>query len=170
MDHCAECGFTYDPADASAAGPAIRDGVVEVVSVLRRRAGDDLRTRRRPGVWSPLEYACHLRDVLLVQRERVLAVRRTERPVFAPMGRDERVDHEGYAEQDLDDVLRQLGDAAGMFGNVLARLDRGDWDRDLVYPYPGPTPRTLAWMAVHTVHEVRHHLRDIRLQVEPVAG
>ncbi|TQM79135.1 DinB family protein [Saccharothrix saharensis] len=170
MDHCGECDFTYDPADASAAGPTIRDGVVEVVSVLRRRAGDDLRTRRRPGVWSPLEYACHLRDVLLVQRERVLAVRRTERPVFAPMGRDERVDHEGYAEQDLDDVLRQLGDAAGLFGNVLARLDPGDWDRDLVYPYPGPTTRTLAWMAVHTVHEVRHHLRDIRLQVEPAAG
>ena len=26
----------------------------------------EVRRRRRPDVWSPLEYGCHLRDVLLV--------------------------------------------------------------------------------------------------------
>ena len=38
------------------------------------------------------------------------------------MGRDERVDHDGYAEQESEDVARQLTDAAQMFSNVLDRL------------------------------------------------
>ena len=38
------------------------------------------------------------------------------------MGRDERVDHDGYAEQEPDDVARQLTVAAQLFANVLGRL------------------------------------------------
>lgn len=79
-------------------------------------------------MWSPLEYGCHLRDVLLVQRERVLAAR-TDRPDCSPMGRDERVLHDGYAEQEPGDVARQLTDAAQMYGNVLSRLAADDWNR-----------------------------------------
>lgn len=78
------------------------------------------------------------------------------------MGRDERVEHDGYAEQDPLDVARQVGDAALMFANVLARLDDADWERTLVYNYPEPSERTLRWVALHTVHEAQHHLRDIR--------
>jgi DinB family protein len=124
------------------------------------------RARRRPETWSPLEYACHLRDMLLVQRERVLTARRVHRPVAAPMGRDERVDHDGYAEQDPVDVQRQLADAALMFGTVLDRLPDTDWTTVLVYPYPAPpTERTVAWVALHSLHEIRHHLLDIRRQL-----
>src|SRR5258707_10836138 len=64
--------------------------------------------RGRGGVWSPLEYGCDLRDMLLVQRERVLAARRMNRPECSPMGRDERVVHDGCAEQEPEDVARQL--------------------------------------------------------------
>ncbi len=38
-------------------------------------------------------------DVLLVERERVLAPRRPDLPSLDPMGRDERVQHDGYGEQ-----------------------------------------------------------------------
>ncbi len=38
------------------------------------------------------------------------------------MGRDERVDHDGYADQDPAAVARQLVDAADLFANVLDRL------------------------------------------------
>lgn len=106
-----------------------------------------------------------MRDVLLVQRERVLTARRTHRPVFEPMGRDERVDHDGYADQDPEAVCRQLTDAADLFTNVLSRLGAVDWERPVVYPYPEPTDRSLAWVAVHTRHEVEHHLLDVRRQM-----
>ncbi|MDQ3764659.1 MAG: DinB family protein [Actinomycetota bacterium] len=165
MHRCPECGFIYDLGKASVAGQMIWEGIADVVAILRRNTVVDLRTRRQPSTWSPLEYGCHLRDVLLVQRERVLAARRTDRPDCPPMGRDERVDHDGYAEQESEDVARQLTDAAQMFSNVLDRLDTNDWTRSLIYNYPHPRERSLQWVVVHTAHEVHHHLLDIRRQL-----
>jgi DinB superfamily len=164
VDRCAECGFEYrlDEADrarveitgcAAALGDILRDGDV------------DLRSRREPRLWSPLEYGCHVRDVLIVQRERVLRARREERPSFAPMGRDERVEHDGYATQDPRDVARQLTDAAALFAHVLDRLGREDWEREVTYNYPRHMVRSLRWVAVHTAHELRHHLQDVHRQL-----
>lgn len=166
-EQCRECGFVYDLARALAVPENIREYVDDAVVIL----GDsdvDLRPRRQPNVWSPLEYACHLRDMLLVQRERVLAARRTDRPDCAPMGREERVEHDGYATQQPKDVARQLADAAQLFGNVLRRLGADDWDRSVIYHYPETHERTLRWVAVHTLHEARHHLFDIYRQVGSV--
>jgi hypothetical protein len=81
------------------------------------------------------------------------------------MGREERVEHDGYAEQEPDDVARQLADAAKLFGNVLARLAANDWDRTVVYNYPETNERSLRWLALHTAHDVQHHLLDIFRQV-----
>jgi len=164
MEHCEECGFSYDLAEAEAAGTSILAGAADFGTLLRG-AGTKVATRRQPAVWSALEYACHVRDVLLVQRERVLHARRAPQPTSEPMGRDERVEHDGYADQKVDDVARQLADAAQMFAHVLGRLGPADWERTLVYNYPEPTARSLRWVAIHTLHEVRHHLLDARRQV-----
>jgi hypothetical protein len=158
---CAECGFRYDGTPAEDIGAAIVVGAGQVANLLER---PDTNRRRIHGVWSPLEYGCHLRDVLLVQRERVLLARRQERPTAVPMGRDERVEHDGYAEQAPQDVARQLKDAAQLFANVLARLPSDEWQRTVLYTYPEPAERPLTWVAAHTLHEVRHHRMDIERQ------
>ena len=149
--------------DAETASSEIASGIDQLTALLRD--GSDLQRRREPSTWSPLEYGCHMRDVLLVQRERVLAARRTETPTFDPMGRDERVEHDGYAEQDPTDVVRELNDAAVMFANVLDRIPPPDWERTVMYNYPKTWVRSLRWVAVHTVHEVRHHTLDVRRQL-----
>ena len=154
----------YDLDDAPAAAGAIVNGV-DVITGWLQDPEADLRTRRQADTWAPLEYGCHLRDVLLVQRERVLAARRMDCPSFDPMGRDERVEHDGYSEQRPQAVVRQLGDAASMFANVLRRLGADDWDRTVTYNYPASMVRSLRWVAVHTVHEVRHHAVDIERQL-----
>jgi hypothetical protein len=165
MDHCTECGFDYDVAEALTAGPAIIDEVA-ALAVLLRSGSADLRSRRQSDTWSPLEYGCHLRDVLLVQRERVLAARRVDCPTFDPMGRDERVEQDGYADQDPGRVALQLTEAAYLYANDLSRLTREDWDRrSATYNYPTRQERSLRWMAMHTLHEVRHHLLDVRRQL-----
>ncbi len=163
MDRCDECGFVYDEGEALAAGAAIRTEAGEMAGLLR--GGGDLTSRRSPDVWSPLEYGCHLRDVLLTQRERVLLARREDRPSLVPMGRDVRVEHDGYGHQDPEDVARQLDDAALLFANVLGRLDDAGWSRTVIYNYPERTERSLRWVAVHTLHEVVHHLLDARRQL-----
>lgn len=156
--------FRYDLDRAATAGTAISERVGAAGRILS--SGDaNVRSRRLPAQWSPLEYGCHLRDMLLVQRERVLAALRVDRPDCTAMGRDERVVHDGYADQEPADVARQLADAALMFGNLLGRLSADDWNRAVVYHFPQTAERSLRWIAVHTLHEAEHHLRDILRQV-----
>jgi hypothetical protein len=164
MDQCSECGFSYDLADAPEASRTVRQLAADVAEFLGD-TGADLRSRPEPDVWSPLEYACHVRDVLLVQRERILRARRIDGFVCETMGR-ERVEFDGWGEQEPGDVARQLSDAALMLANVLDRLPAEDWKRELVYPWPEPATRPLSWVAVHTVHEARHHILDIRRQLK----
>jgi hypothetical protein len=46
--------------------------------------------------------------------------------------------------------------------NVLRRLDTRDWELRIVYNWPQRTERTLRWVAANALHDVRHHLLDIR--------
>ena len=150
VERCEECGFTYDEDLAWSAGTAIV-GEAHDISQALGSVGDGARFRPTPETWSPVEYACHVRDVLLVQRERVLLARQVQNPAPAPMGRDARAE--------LD------GDAAALFERVLDRLG-DDWDRTMTYNFPEPTERSLRWVAVHTLHEVVHHRRDIERGLE----
>jgi DinB superfamily len=160
-EHCAECGFIYDLDLAPDAADTCRRLAREFANVLTATPIERVRIRPSPGTWSMLEYACHVRDVLLVQRDRVLLARRVVDPEPPAMGRDERVVHDGYADQDPRAVARQMIDAADLFANVLDRLDAEAWQRGMVYGYPPPPRRRpLTWVAVHTVHELEHHLRD----------
>jgi len=169
-ERCEGCGFVYDDSGPAAARAAdeIRDLAGRIASALL--AVDVDAAKRRPALttWSALEYACHVRDVLLVQRERVLLARREAAPAPPAMGRDERVEHDGYAAQAPADVARQLVDAASLFGGVLDRLDDDAWERTIVYAYPILADRPLRWVAVHTVHEAEHHLGDVRASLDAV--
>src|SRR4026208_608781 len=105
MDHCDGCGFAYELDRAEWAGVASPAGAGGGCGAgwggwagRRERAAVELRTRRRPDQWSPLEYGCHVRDVLLVQRERVLMARVVDTPSFDPMNRDQRVELDGHAQ------------------------------------------------------------------------
>ena len=162
-DRCDECGFVYDLDAAGDAGDAIAATSVTISAILT--AADDVTTRPNAGTWSVLEYGCHVRDVLLVQRERVLLALRVEEPQLETMGRDERVEADGYRDQHPVDVARQVGDAALLFTGVLARLDEPAWHRTVIYSHPHRAVRSIAWVAVHTLHEVVHHLGDIRRQL-----
>lgn len=161
MAPCAGCGFEYETVALEEVGPAIVAGAVALGAVIAA-GGAAVRARPSPLVWSALEYACHVRDVLLVQRERILLGLRAEAPALVPMGRDERVEHDGYGEQDPRDVARQLDDAALLFTRLFGRLSASELARTVIYNFPAPAERTLAWLGVHTVHEVVHHLADGR--------
>jgi hypothetical protein len=161
---CDDCGFEFALADAERVGPLIVEDTRDVAAILRE--GDPLALRKRPDpdIWSVHEYGCHLRDVFLVQRERVLLARREDAPDIGTMGRDERVEHDGYDEQLTLDVARQLEDASSLFAHVLSLIEGDVWERTMIYSYPERMERTLRWVAVHTLHEVRHHIRDIEEQ------
>lgn len=82
-ERCDQCGLEDDESTATAAGGPILAGAADLAAILTDGSAD-LRTRREPALWSPLEYACHVRDMLLAQRERLLAARRRDRPSASP--------------------------------------------------------------------------------------
>jgi hypothetical protein len=166
VDRCEECGYGYDLTAATTAADDIRVGVAELAALLTVTEPRKLAQRTAPLRWSPLEYACHVRDVLLTQRERVLLARRADVPSAVPMGRDERVAHEAYAEQEPLEVAEELTMAARLLANVLHRLDTPDWERRLIYNWPHRRERTLRWVAANTLHDVRHHLMDVHRQLD----
>jgi S-DNA-T family DNA segregation ATPase FtsK/SpoIIIE len=159
---CSECGFDYGTVDPSGAAGHLRRVADEMAAGLQRRAPDELRARPAAGVWSPLEYACHVRDVLHVQRDRLFLALVEDTPSFPRMYRDERVDLDGYAEWEPGRVAGQLTVAAELAGRAFGRVRTEQWSGPLVYNWPEPRTLDVRWLAAHTVHEAHHHLGDFR--------
>ena len=158
--HCDECGFDYAALTRLEISDALRNDAATLLDEFAA-VRDHARERPAEGVWSPLEYACHVRDMLDVQRARVVLTQRVDNPAFVPMGRDERAMTDRYNEQDPEVVARALGDAASELAATLDALDATGWQRTGIYNYPAPADRTVEWIGRHTVHELRHHARDI---------
>ncbi len=159
-DACRECGFSYAVGRAEIA-PWLRSDAHAFVAKLRAFDDTAVRTRPEPDVWSPLEYACHVRDLLGVQTERVALMQREIDPVLVPMRREERAVEDRYNEQDPNTVADSLIAAAEKFADTLDSLDDTGWNRTGVYNYPERALRTAEWIGIHTGHELLHHRGDL---------
>lgn len=161
---CEECGFDYealghDEAVAALAGLGRRYRA----PLTRFLPGEDgpamLRAHALEGTWSALEYACHVRDVLAVQAERIDLALKEDEPSLEPMRREERVTEMRYNEQDPVAVADELAANGAALAELGTGLDEGARSRTLVYHDYGV--QSVEWVLVHTVHEGEHHLLDI---------
>jgi S-DNA-T family DNA segregation ATPase FtsK/SpoIIIE len=163
---CEECGFDYDGWADDAVPDALRAfGRRYRAPLTRGLPGEDLdalvRAHPHEGVWSALEYACHMRDVLSVQLERVERALVEDEPKFEPMRREERVTEDRYNAQEREAVADELAANAENLAAKVEQLDPTQLERRVVYNYPRRWDRDLRWVARHTVHEGHHHLLDV---------
>ena len=163
---CAECGFSYDSLSVPDAIDTLRGlGKRYRIPLTRGLKGEDLdallRAHPLDGTWSALEYACHVRDVMAVQRERLghALVEPGFRP--EPMRRDERVTELDYNAQDPVTVADDLAANATSLASFAENLSEEDLGLTMIYNYPEVVDRPLSWVVVHTVHEGEHHLLDV---------
>jgi hypothetical protein len=163
VERCVDCGFVWASVPDGAITPRVRDGVAALVALLRA----DVTPSRRPAPdrWSTLEYAAHLRDVLFHVRDRVVIALVEDDPEFKPLYRDQRVDLGLYAADTVPVVAGELETAAALFTRTFDRLDAPQRDRPCRYAFPTLSQRTIRWMGQQVVHEVEHHLGDVRTQV-----
>jgi hypothetical protein len=164
MNSCADCGYAYDTP---------RGKIPTELRTLARQFRDllhsdpyQLRAHSQPGVWSPIEYAAHFRDVLRTQLERIELAIHEDEPTFTSMRREERVSEERYNEQDPAKVAFEIAEAADALASALERLSPGSWEREGVYNYPTKQLRSIEWIARNTIHEGLHHVMDIERQLE----
>jgi hypothetical protein len=174
---CAECGFDYDAVDlAGVVTRLVRQAAEAGMNLMQAAASGEpevIRLRPEPEVWSAIEYACHIRDVLEVQRARIAQALVEYRPVFAPMDRTGRVKQEKYEQQDPVQVSAAIVRFAREFGAAAKALTPDQQQLRGLYNYPVRMPRTLDWVIRHTAHEIQHHRHDItevlrRVSPEPV--
>jgi DinB superfamily len=170
VESCDGCGFVWADVPAAAVGARVVAGAGAIAAVLRASAEAAVTTRPEPGRWSALEYACHLRDVMYAQRDRLVLGLVEDRPAFRPMYRDERVDLGLYATDQPTIVADELALAGGLFARTFAALDDAQLARSCIYGYPEPTPRTLLWVGQQTVHEAEHHRADVEENLAAVGS
>lgn len=161
---CLECEYDYRSVRPEGAPSVLRREAAAFAYAVRTR------TQIRPvaeGTWTPIEYAGHVRDVLLVTRERTLTVRLGGGRTVVPMGRDERVAWGEYDGLTAAQIAQEIGLAGEWLAHTWDRLSAGDWDCTLLYNYPEPQTRPLSWLAAHVVHELVHHRLDIERLTSP---
>ena len=156
-EQCPECGF-------ECAAPA-RDDLAALASTVGSRwaeaAADlpDADVRPEPLVWSPLEYACHVRDVFALARYRCGLMRDEENPTFANWDQDATAVDDDYAAQDLAVVSSDIVANAAVFSDFLAALPDEAWGR------PGRRSDgagfTVESFARYVLHDPIHHLTDV---------
>jgi hypothetical protein len=166
VERCEECQFEYSSEDEASIPARLRTlGSRYRAPLTRFLAGEDgaalVRVHPVGGSWSALEYACHVRDVLQVQRERVALTLVETVPTYVPMGREERVIDLRYDEQDPASVADEIRGAADAAARAFVALTPTEWGRTGIYGYPAPTERSLLWLGQHTIHEAHHHLLDV---------
>ncbi|PRZ09339.1 DinB family protein [Isoptericola sp. CG 20/1183] len=154
---CDECGFDPTGVDPLAVGDAVRATVPAWQGVLAR---PEVRRRPAPGVWSPLEYAAHVRDVFRVFDERLALMLATDGAAFPNWDQDAAAVAGGYAQADPAVVATELADAAGA---VADRFDTVRADQlERVGQRSNGSTFTVRTFGRYFLHDVVHHLHDVR--------
>ena len=78
-------------------------------------------------VWSPLEYACHVRDVFRICDGRLALMLTEDDPTFANWDQDATAVDDAYGEQDPATVAAELVDAASELADRFDAVIGDQW-------------------------------------------
>jgi len=151
---CPECGFDASTVAYDEIPDRIRANAGSWVRVL---ADPDVAVRRRPGVWSPLEYACHVRDVFVLFDQRLQRMLSEDDPLFDNWDQDRTAAEQRYDAQDPAEVAAAIPPAAAQLAQGFASAtDRGRTGRR-----SDGAAFTVESFARYLLHDPVHHLHDV---------
>ena len=157
---CGECGFDASSFDAASTGAALRDQVVRWVAVLSQ---SDVNVRPKPGVWSPLEYACHVRDVFRKFDERLALMLNEIDPAFENWDQDATAIENRYDLQNAAVVANELQEAGISLADRFDSVAGEQWSRT-GFRSDG-SAFTVESIAKYLMHDPVHHLWDVGAEV-----
>ena len=156
---CDACGFDgarYGPdlllAEIRALGPRWRTALAG--------AGDRLRTRPAPEVWSPIEYAAHSRDITALHVYGVEQALTVDEPAVPPIAADDLIQSAAatYARADAAAVGDELDAHALRLADLADRAGPAAWGRGLRV---GDDRSDVRQLLEHGLHDSVHHLADV---------
>ncbi len=154
---CPECGLDTRSFAREDVAAMTRANAARWREVLL--TGSDSRTRPAPGKWSPLEYGCHVRDVLRLYRIRLDSMLTSSGPHYPNWDQDATAVEDRYSEQDPARVAADLPAAAEA---VAARFDQvaGDQWQRTGFRSDG-AEFTIETFARYFIDDPVHHLYDV---------
>ena len=153
---CADCGFTADDVAPDDLARRLRGNADAWRAVLDR---PEVGRRPAAGVWSPLEYGCHVRDVHRTMHARVALMLAQDAPTFANWDQDETAVADRYGEQDPAVVADELVAAAAEAARAYDGVSGAAWARTGLRS--NGSRFTVASIGRYHLHDVVHHLRDV---------
>jgi hypothetical protein len=160
-ERCEEgCAFVWDAIDPNEIGNRITKGATDIAHLIADGSRADIRSS--PKVWSPLEYAGHVRDVLLSLRDRLVVALNEDNPLCKGLFGTPRIELGLYRGDSSALVAQELQTAGSLFARTWERIPEELRSRTMVYGYPRLADRSLTWVAAQALHEVEHHLEDVK--------
>ena len=156
---CPECGLVATSLAEGDLGVAIiAEAALWGELLARLSEAPSLRVRPAPGVWSPMEYAGHVRDTLTLFADRIQTAIEIENPRFEYQDQEAAVIDRRYNDQDPREVAATIYANAERFAQVLDALPSDAWKR-------GGTRLEdesfdIALLARFALHEAHHHRLD----------
>jgi DinB superfamily len=154
---CPECGFDASTYTADSVAALVRANALDW---KRFDASGVLRLARpNDSTWSPLEYACHVRDVYVRYDARLALMLEQHDPLFANWDQDASAIDDAYSAQDAAVVVAELADAAEALAARLDGVAGSDWERT-GRRSDGAT-FTVDTLSRYMLHDTIHHVWDV---------
>lgn len=163
---CEECGLEAGQIDPMTVGRRAWVVAEEWVHILREHPA--VEARPAPAIWSPLEYAGHVRDVYRVMDGRLQLMLTEDNPVFPNWDQDETAVLQRYAEADPEVVGAELEAAAATMLGRIQQLTAADFLRRGLRS--NGSEFTVATLLQYFLHDVVHHLWDVTGQQDGAAS
>lgn len=155
---CDECHFDVNAVQRHDIGPVLRATAAAWAKVLDCDP-EDLRRRPRPDMWSPLEYACHVRDVYQLYSERLELMLTEDGPHYPNWDQDVTAVAERYDLADPSLVASQVTERGGRLAARFDAVCAHDWART-GFRSDGAA-FTVESFGRYLIHDPVHHLADV---------
>ena len=153
---CPECSY----AAASVAPESLPDALRATARRWKQALADpDCAVRPAENIWSPLEYACHVRDVHRIFDGRIRRMLEEDDPRFENWDQDATAIEDHYGEQDPAVVAGELVEATAVVADRYASVSGDRWDRS--GRRSDGARFTVASLGRYHLHDVVHHLYDV---------
>ena len=154
---CPECGFDASSVPFEDVPDLVRRNAEQWPAVLGRA---DARNRPSADRWSPLEYACHVRDVFRLFDMRLHRMLDEDDPTFVNWDQDETAVAARYDEQDPVAVGHELVAAGDQIADSFAAVKAHQLGR--TGTRSDGARFTVETFARYLIHDPVHHLWDVR--------
>ncbi len=159
---CPQCEFDAAQFDV-ARTPMVTRALASFWSAALR-SGPEVGHRTSPGVWSVLEYGCHVRDVFLRFDGRLEQMLGEDAPQFENWDQDATALELAYSEQDPEVVALELLAAGERLAARFETVAGQDWARTGLRS--DGAHFTVESFARYFLHDPVHHCFDIGARFE----